>query len=98
MSDELRSAIIAPAAVESNDAKERARTQVVELVERFRRNEADYLQAGYNETQARTEFITPLLEAFGWDVHNRRAQPLIYREVIEAVSYTHLTLPTKRIV
>ncbi|PJE26424.1 TaqI-like C-terminal specificity domain-containing protein [Pseudooceanicola antarcticus] len=70
-------------ATDSNEAKEHARARVAELVERFRLNEADYRDTNYNETQARTEFITPLLEAFGWDVHNRRAQPLIYREVIE---------------
>ena len=51
-------------------AKEAARKRVAELVERFKRNEADHLRTTYNETQARTEFITPLLEAFGWDVHN----------------------------
>lgn len=65
------------------DARQRARAQVAELVERFKRNEADHLRATYNETQARTEFITPLLEAFGWDAHNVAGQPLAYREVIE---------------
>lgn len=69
---------------ESDDAKELARARVAALVERFRRNEPDYRDArDYNETQARTEFITPLLEALGWDVHNLRGQALIYREVIE---------------
>jgi hypothetical protein len=63
--------------------KEAARKQVVELVERFKRNEADHLRATYNETQARTEFIKPLLEAFGWGVHNKAALPLAFREVIE---------------
>lgn len=65
------------------DAKERARAQIIDLVARFKRNEADHLRATYNETQARTEFITPLLEVFGWDVHNLAEQPLAYREVIE---------------
>ena len=74
---------LTPAADDPVAAKESARAQVAELVKRFRRNEAEYRDAGYNETQARTEFITPLLEAFGWDVHNRSGQPLIYREVIE---------------
>lgn len=83
MSVDAEAGIVAPAVIESVEAKEQARARVAELVERFGRNEADYRDAGYNETQARTEFITPLLEAFGWDVHNRRALPLIYREVIE---------------
>ena len=60
-----------------------ARARVSELVQNFRRNEADYLRAAYNETQARTDFITPLLAAFGWDVHNVAGQPLGLREVIE---------------
>ncbi len=83
MSDDGQAGTAAPAAPHGDEAKEQARARVAELARRFRLNEADYRDAGYNETQARTEFITPLLEAFGWDVHNRRALPLIYREVIE---------------
>lgn len=63
--------------------KEAARACVAGLVERFKRNAADHLRANYNETQARTEFITPLLEALGWDVHNTTGLPLAFREVIE---------------
>jgi type I restriction-modification system DNA methylase subunit len=63
--------------------KAAARARVAELVRNFQHNEADYLRAAYNETQARTDFITPLLEAFGWDVHNTKSQPLSLREVIE---------------
>lgn len=63
--------------------KAAARTRVASLVQGFQRHEADYLRATYNETQARTDFITPLLEAFGWDVHNAAGQPLGLREVIE---------------
>lgn len=63
--------------------KAAARARVAELVRAFKRNEADYLRSLYNETQARTDFITPLLGAFGWDVHNAAGQPLAFREVIE---------------
>lgn len=66
-----------------NPLKEAARLRVRELVQNFQRNEADYLRSVYNETQTRTDFITPLLEAFGWDVHNTLAQALGLREVIE---------------
>lgn len=65
------------------DLKAAASARIGELVQSFRRNEADYLRAAYNETQARTDFITPLLAAFGWDVHNAAGQPLGLREVIE---------------
>ena len=64
-------------------AKAVARLRVSELVRSFRLNEDDYLGSSYNETQARTDFITPLLEALGWDVHNAGGQPLAWREVIE---------------
>lgn len=60
-----------------------ALARVKELVENFRHNEQDYLNAAYNETQARTDFITPLLAAFGWDVHNLSGKSLGLREVIE---------------
>ena len=66
-----------------SDAKIAARERVAELIENFRQNEADYLNPAYNETQARTEFITPLLEALGWDVHNAAGLSLRGRQVIE---------------
>ena len=64
-------------------AKTAARARVAALVESFQRNQGDYLRLTYNETQARTDFITPLLEAFGWGVHNTQGQSLGLREVIE---------------
>lgn len=63
--------------------KAAGRARVADLVRAFKRNEADYLSAAYNETQARTDFITPLLGAFGWDVHNAAGHPLGLREVVE---------------
>ena len=64
-------------------AKSAARVQIAELVAAFKRNESDHLHATYNETQARTDFITPLLKAFGWDVYNTKEYQLALREVIE---------------
>ena len=63
--------------------KATALEHVTELVRKFQNHEADYLRSVYNETQARTDFITPLLEAFGWDVYNRNDYALALREVIE---------------
>ena len=60
-----------------------ALARVSYLVETFRQNEADYLSEAYNETQARTDFISPLLQALGWDVYNIKRQPLRLRDVIE---------------
>ena len=67
----------------NQEAKAAARNRVAELVDHFRLNEVDYLSTAYNETQARTDFITPLLEALGWDVHNTKGKPLRLREVVE---------------
>lgn len=63
--------------------REEGRARIAELVENFLRHEADHMAAAYNETQARTDFITPMLEAFGWDVHNTLGQPIGLREVFE---------------
>ena len=63
--------------------KTTARARIAELVRSFQVNEADYLNATYNETQVRTGFVTPLLAAFGWDVYNRLDHPAGFREVIE---------------
>lgn len=63
--------------------KDDARAQVSKLVEKFTKNAADYASPGYNETQARTDFVTPLLQAFGWDVYNNKGLPSGYREVFE---------------
>jgi hypothetical protein len=62
-----------------------ARKRVTELVAKFRQNLNDYIKGDslYNETQARTDFISPLIQALGWDIYNDRAQPLDLREVIE---------------
>ena len=67
----------------TQNAKEAARSKIANLVDNFRRNEADYLRPTYNETQVRTDFISPLLQAFGWDVYNIQNRPLGFREVIE---------------
>ena len=64
-------------------AKTQARAQVAGLVAAFKRNEGDYVSTAYNETQARTDFISPLLAASGWDVYNARGHQLALREVIE---------------
>ena len=42
----------------------------LDLVERFPHNIDHDHSGGYNETQARVEFIDPFFVALGWDVHN----------------------------
>jgi predicted type IV restriction endonuclease len=55
---------------------------LVELVERFDRNQEAYRSGHYNETQVRREFIDPLFELLGWDVDNQQGYAEAYKDVI----------------
>ncbi len=55
---------------------------VLDLVARFREQRQSYLSPAYNETQLRREFLDPLFEALGWDMHNRQGHAESYKEVI----------------
>lgn len=65
--------------------REEGLARVREVVSSFKKNEAAYIASNskYNETQVRTDYITPLLEAFGWDVYNKSSKPLDLRDVYE---------------
>lgn len=53
------------------------------LVSQYERNKKTYKNAKeYNEQDCRDEFISPLLECFGWDVHNKKGAPPQYKEVV----------------
>ncbi len=53
------------------------------LMKRFKAYEAFYRSArDYNEQDTRDEFISPLLEALGWDVHNKKGVAPQYKEVV----------------
>ena len=69
-------------------SREEGRLKVADLVRRYRSVGADAERndSTYTETDARTGFITPLLEALGWDVRNVRGRPLDLREVVEEPS------------
>ena len=88
LGEDARPAALPPTPVVVSDSvpKAEARAQVAGLVAAFKRNEGDYVSVAYNETQARTDFISPLLAAFGWDVHNAKGHQLALREVIEEPS------------
>ena len=55
---------------------------VLELVERFERNRAQYLNPAYNETQVRREFLDPFFTALGWDVDNTAGHAQQYKDVV----------------
>ena len=55
---------------------------ILDLIERFERNQDVYKSSAYNETQVRREFIDPFFEALGWDVNNTSGHAEAYKDVI----------------
>ncbi len=55
-----------------------------QLIIRYRENMAYYhdIKNAYNETECRDEYISPLLECFGWDVRNAKGKLPQYKEVV----------------
>ncbi len=56
--------------------------RILELIERFSFNEADYRSGNYNETQLRREFLDPFFKELGWDVDNQAGYAEAYKDVI----------------
>lgn len=53
------------------------------LVDRFHSNLEVYKSKGFDEAQARIDFIDPLFTgALGWDIHNAAGRPEAYRDVV----------------
>ena len=52
------------------------------LVNRFSEQYDSYMSSGYNETQARREFIDPFFTALGWDVVNEGGVAEAFKDVI----------------
>ena len=55
---------------------------VLELIARFRHNEATYRGPEYKEDHLRQEFLNPFFESLGWDMANNAGHAPAYREVI----------------
>lgn len=54
------------------------------LIKKYRENMKYYhdTKNAYNETECRDEYISPLLECFGWDVQNTKGKLPQYKEVV----------------
>ena len=53
------------------------------LITQYQKNIEYYRNAkNFNEQNCRDEFISPLLECFGWDVHNKKGTLPQYKEVV----------------
>ncbi|HEV2617854.1 MAG TPA: TaqI-like C-terminal specificity domain-containing protein [Candidatus Acidoferrales bacterium] len=59
------------------------------LLRKYESDRDTYLSSQYNEAQTRTQFISPLLEALGWDIRNEAGVPYNLCEVLEEKGETH---------
>ncbi len=57
--------------------------EIIELVEKFDRDPNYYKSNQFNETELRTQFINPLIEALGWDVYHTQSHRADQHEVKE---------------
>lgn len=62
--------------------------RVSELAQRFVMNADFYRSSKYNETTLRSDFLNPLFEELGWDVHNKAGTAYAERDVIQEDSVT----------
>ena len=55
-----------------------------QLIIQYKQSKSYYHDSknAYNETECRDEYISPLLECFGWDVHNIKGKLPQYKEVV----------------
>lgn len=59
------------------------RDDLSRLITQYQKSADFYRNAkNYNEQDCRDEFISPLLECFGWDVHNKKGTLPQYKEVV----------------
>ena len=57
--------------------------RLLRLIAQYQKNMEFYRNAReFNEQDCRDEFISPLLESFGWDVHNEKGTSPQYKEVV----------------
>ena len=56
--------------------------EVIDLIQRFKRNRESYRSSGYNETETRREFIDPFFKALGWDIDNEQGYAEAYKDVV----------------
>jgi type I restriction-modification system DNA methylase subunit len=65
-----------------NNQRSASKSSIEKLVRFFEKNIYQLKSPSFNETQARQQLIDPFFEALGWDVHNRKMNPLYLQEVM----------------
>jgi type I restriction-modification system DNA methylase subunit len=60
--------------------------KVLDLIEVFDRNAADYRSADFKEAMLRQQFINPFFKCLGWDMENEQGYAEAYKDVIHEAS------------
>jgi hypothetical protein len=55
---------------------------VLGLIDRFALHRDSYKDPDYKEAQVRDEFLNPLFEQLGWDIHNKKGYAEAYKDVV----------------
>lgn len=66
----------------NRDEFEKSKEMIAELVAKFDNNKEFYTSNSFKEEEAKIEFINPMFEALGWDVHNKQKLGPSFKEVI----------------
>jgi len=67
----------------NQDNIEKGKKIIANLVDRFDSNKKFYTTSKlYKEEEAKVEFINPMMEALGWDVHNKEGLGPNFKEVV----------------
>lgn len=61
---------------------EKSKEIIAELVAKFDNNKDFYTSNSFKEEEAKIEFINPMFEALGWDIHNKQNLGPSFKEVI----------------
>jgi len=60
-------------------SQEKTKEKIKKLIEKYKRLDNEQLK-GYKEANTRKDFILPLFQALGWDIHNAKADEVIEEE------------------
>ncbi len=69
-------------AVLNQDKIDAGKEKIAELVAKFNNNKGFYTSSLFKEEEAKVEFINPMFEALGWDIHNKQGLGPNFKEVV----------------
>lgn len=69
-------------AVLNQEKIDAGRKKIADLVAKFNNNKEFYTSQLFKEEEAKIEFINPMFEALGWDIHNKQGLGPNFKEVV----------------